>query len=157
VTGTVEDIGIRSTRIRTLNRTIVTIPNSDFSSQQIENFATRDRFLFNPVIGVEYGISSAKLRDGVEIVERILKSHEKIDADGARARFTNFGASSLDIEVFSYITVSDFGDSLVVRQQLLLDIFQQLEAAGLSIAFPTRKVLLVQEGAEANAAPARPS
>src|SRR5690606_31249260 len=71
VTGTIEDIGIRSTRIRTLERTIVTIPNSDFSSQQIENYAPRDRFLFNPRIAVEYGISAAELHAGVEVIERI--------------------------------------------------------------------------------------
>jgi MscS family membrane protein len=145
VVGTVEDVGIRSTRIRTNERTVVTIPNADFSSQQIENFASRDRFLFNPTIGVEYGISAAKLKEGVEIVEAILKGHEKIDAEGARARFANFGASSLDIEVFSYIMVIDFNESLVIRQELLLTIFEKLEAAGLSIAFPTRKVFLVQD------------
>jgi len=146
VVGTVEDIGMRSTRIRTNERTLVTIPNADFSSRQIENFATRDRFLFNPTIGVEYGISARKLREGVEIVEGVLKEHERVESEGARARFTNFGPSSLDIEIFSYITVGDFAESLVVRQELLLMIFERLEAAGLSIAFPTQKILLVQEG-----------
>ena len=148
VVGTVEDVGMRSTRIRTSERTLVTIPNADFSSRQIENFATRDRFLFNPTIGVEYGISAAKLREGVEIIEAVLKGHEKIDSEGARARFTNFGASSLDIEIFSYITVPDYGDSLVVRQELLLTILERLEAAGLSLAFPTQTIHLVRDGKE---------
>jgi len=151
VVGTVEDVGIRSTRIRTNERTLVTIPNADFSSRQIENFASRDRFLFNPTIGVEYGISPAKLREGVEIIEGVLIEHETVDSEGARARFTNFGASSLDIEVFSYITVTDFKESLVIRQELLLTIFERLEAAGLSIAFPTRKVFLVQDPEEREA------
>jgi MscS family membrane protein len=144
VAGTVEDIGIRSTRIRTTERTVVTIPNGDFASRQIENFAKRDRFLFNPTIGLEYGISSARLRAGAEMIEQILLEHELVDK-GARARFANFGASSLDIEVFSYIKVSDFGESLKVRQELLLTIFERLEAAGLAIAFPTRTVHLIQE------------
>lgn len=145
VVGTVEDVGIRSTRIRTLERTIVTIPNGDFSSREIENYAKRDRFLFNPTIGVEYGISAAKLREGVEIIEQVLLNHELVDDDGARARFANFGASSLDIEVWSYITVSDYAESRLIRQELLLAIFERLEAAGLAIAFPTRTVHLIHD------------
>jgi MscS family membrane protein len=146
VSGTVEDIGMRSTRLRTTERTLVTIPNADFASRQIENFSARERFLFNPTIGLEYGISSAKLREGVEIIERVLIEHEKVDSDGARARFTNFGPSSLDVEVFAYILESDFAVSLIVRQELLLTIFERLEAAGLSLAFPTQKVFVVREG-----------
>lgn len=146
VVGTVEDIGMRSTRLRTLERSVVTIPNGDLSSREIENFAKRDRFLFNPTIGVEYGISAAKLREGVELIEQVLIDNPQVDNDGARARFANFGESSLDIEVWSYIAVPDFAESRLVRQELLLEMFARLEAAGLTIAFPTRTVHLVQEG-----------
>jgi len=146
IIGTVEDIGMRSTRVRTLERSLVTIPNGDLSSREIENYAKRDRFLFNPTIGVEYGISAAKLREGVKVIEQVLIDHELVENDGLRARFADFGASSLDIEIWSYITVSDFPQSRLVRQELLLAIFERLEAAGLAIAFPTRTVHLVQEG-----------
>ncbi len=142
VVGTVEDVGMRSTRIRTNDRTVVTIPNGDFASRQIENFAKRDRFLFAPTIGIEYSNPADKVREAVAIIERVLKDHDKISNDGPRARFTNFGESSLDIEVFSYITVSDFGESLVVRQELLLAIYEQLSAAGIGIAFPTRTLIM---------------
>lgn len=148
VIGTVEDIGMRSTRIRTLERTLVTIPNGDFSSREIENYATRDRFLFNPIIGLTYGISAAKLREGVEIIEQVLLDHELIDNEGMRVKFINFGASSLDIEVWSYITVTDYAESRGIRQELLLEIVDRLEAAGLSIAFPTRTVHLVRDDEE---------
>lgn len=149
VVGTVEDIGIRSTRIRTLERTLVTIPNGDFSSRQIENYAQRDRFLFNPVIGVEYGIGSAKLLEAVERVEAVLTEHDRIAKPGARARFKQFGPSSLDIEVFAYIEAADFDESLVIRQDLLLLIFVKLEEAGVGIAFPTSTVhLFAQRGTE---------
>ena len=145
VIGTVEDVGMRSTRIRTLERTLVTIPNGDFSSREIENYATRDRFLFNPIIGVAYDVSAAKLREGVEIIERVLLDHELVENEGMRVKFIDFGASSLDIEVFSYITVTDYAESRGIRQELLLEIFDRLEAAGLSIAFPTRTVHLVRD------------
>lgn len=146
VVGTVEDIGMRSTRLRTLERSIVTIPNSDLSSREIENFDKRDRFLFNPTIGVDYGISAAKLREGVELIEQVLIDNPQVEKDGARARFANFGESSLEIEVWSYIAVPDFTESRLVRQELLLEIFARLEAAGLTVAVPTRRVHLVQDG-----------
>ncbi|MET1755018.1 mechanosensitive ion channel family protein [Novosphingobium sp. RD2P27] len=145
VVGTVEDIGIRSTRIRTLERTLVTIPNGDFSSRQIENFAKRDRFLFNPVIGVEYGIGSARLLQAVETVESVLHSHSRITEPGARARFTTFGDSALNIEVFAYMEAADYDESLVIRQDLMLTIFAKLEELGVDIAFPTRTLHLVTE------------
>ncbi len=154
VVGTVEDVGIRSTRIRTNDRTVVTIPNGDFSSRQIENFAKRDRFLFNPVIGIEYNNSADKVREAVAIIEKVLVSHEKVLQDGPRARFTNFGESSLDIEVFSYIDVTDFGESTVVRQELLLSIYEELSAADIGIAFPTRTVFLAPLSTSPSAAPA---
>jgi MscS family membrane protein len=153
VVGTVEDIGMRSTRIRTNERTVVTIPNGAFSSLQIENFSTRDRFLFNPTIGVEYGASPEALKRGVEAIEEVLKSHPLVDGEGARARFATFGESSLDIEIFSYITVGDFAESLVVRQELLLTIMARLETEGLGIAFPTRTLIVREEAPHTSSRP----
>jgi MscS family membrane protein len=140
VVGTVEDVGIRSTRIRTNDRTIVTIPNGDLSSQQIENYSVRERYLFNPLIGIEYGLPAAKVREAVAIIAEVLEAHEKV-AEGSRARLKDFGASSLDIEVFSYIDVPDFGESLIYREELLLTILERFEAAGIGIAFPTRTIV----------------
>lgn len=161
VVGTVEDVGIRSTRIRTNDRTIVTIPNGDFSSRQIENFAKRDRFLFAPKIGIEY-TSPDKIRAAVSIIEDVLLAHEKVSNDGPRARFTDFGDSALEIEVFSYITVTDFGESTAVRQELLLAIYERLSAAGIGIAFPTRTLFLARSPGddqlrESGAQPAAPA
>ena len=142
VLGWVEDIGMRSTRIRTLNRTVVTIPNGDFSSRQIENYTRRDRFLFNPVIGLEYGLSAQKLREGLAIIEKALVEHPLIAEDPRRARLANFGPSSLDVEVFAYIEVSDYAESLAIREELLLTMFERLEDAGLAIAYPTQTLYL---------------
>lgn len=160
VIGTVEDVGIRSTRIRTNDRTIVTIPNGDFSSRQIENYAKRDRFLFNPVIGIEY-VGPAKLREAVAIIEDVLFSNEQVSNDGPRARFSNFGDSALEIEIFAYITVTDFAESTAIRQELLLTIYERLADAGIGIAFPTRTLFIAPaaQGDEDNngAAPASPT
>ena len=144
VLGTVEDLGIRSTRIRTGERTVVTIPNGDLSARQIENFAARDRFLFNPVIAVDYGTSSAKLKEAIAIVQRVLADEEKI-AEGARARLGSIGERSFNIDVWAYIDTPAFDVQVVIREALLLTIYERLEAAGIDLAFPTQTVMLAPE------------
>jgi MscS family membrane protein len=144
IVGTIEDIGIRSTRIRTNDRTLVTIPNGDLSARQVENFAVRDRFLFNPVIGVEYSLSTAKLREAIGIVQDVLTKHPDI-AEGGRARLSKFGESSLDIEVYAYIDTPDGGRFVVAREELLLSIYERFEEAGIGLAFPTRTITFAGE------------
>ena len=139
IIGTVEDVGIRSTRIRTLERTLVTIPNGDLSARQIENFAPRERFLFNPVIAVDYRASSARLREAIGIVQQIVKEHEYI-GEGARAHLGRISERSFNIEVFAYIEVLDFEHSVRIREELLLAIYERLEAAGIGLAFPAQTI-----------------
>lgn len=146
--GTVEDVGIRSTRIRTLERTLVTIPNGDLSARQIENFAARDRYLFNPVIAVDYRTPSAKLREALELVLQVLTEHKDI-AEGARARLGRIAERSFNIEVFSYIDVPDFEVSLVIREALLLSIYERLEAAGIGLAFQAQTIVFAPEQLDA--------
>jgi len=141
VVGTVEDVGIRSTRIRTGERTVVTIPNGDLSARQIENFAPRDRFLFNPVIAIDYATSSAKLREAIGIIQGVLAAHEQI-AEGARANLAKITERAFNIEVFSYIDVKEFDASVLIREELLLTMYERLEAAGIGLAFPAQTIAL---------------
>lgn len=158
VVGTVEDVGIRSTRIRTGERTVVTIPNGDLSARQIENFADRDRFLFDPVIAVDPATPSGKLREAIAIVQQVLAEHDEI-ADGARARLGSIGERSFNIEVFGYIDVREFDAQVVIREALLLAIYERLEAAGIDLAFPPRTQAIVfssqRPGGEGERAAAR--
>lgn len=140
VVGTVEDVGIRSTRIRTGERTVVTIPNGDLSARQIENFAARDRFLFNPVIAIAYETPSAKLKEAILIVQQVL-AEQKNMAEGGRARLGNITDRSFNIEVFSYIDVREFDTQVIIREELLLKIYERLEKAGISLAFPTQTIV----------------
>ncbi|GHC86783.1 mechanosensitive ion channel family protein [Novosphingobium pokkalii] len=142
VAGTVEDVGIRSTRIRTNDRTLVTIPNGDFAARQIENFATRDRFLFNPTIGIAYGLPAAKVREAVDIVRQTLLDHDGVISDGVRATFTNFADSALTIDVWSYLAGPDYNQAMAARQEVLLSIMEQFEAVGITLAQPTRSVMV---------------
>jgi MscS family membrane protein len=152
VVGTVEDVGIRSSRIRTGERTVVTVPNGDLSARQIENYAERDRFLFNPVIAISYGTTSAKLREAITIVQQVLATHDKM-AEGARARLGNITDRAFNIEVFSYIDVPDFDTQVVIREELLLTIYERLEAAGIGLAFPTQTIFYAPQRAAATEMP----
>jgi MscS family membrane protein len=144
VVGTVEDVGIRSTRIRTNDRTVVTIPNGDLSARQIENYATRDRFLFNPQILVDFSTSSAKLREALEIIRGVLDEQKNM-AEGARANLSKFTDRAFNIEIFSYIDVHEFDTSVLIRETLLLTIYERLEAAGITMAFPAQTIMFAPD------------
>lgn len=145
VVGTVEDVGIRSTRIRTLERTVVTIPNGDLSARQIENFAARDRFLFNPTVAVSYATSSAQLQEALVIVRGVLAEEEKI-AEGWRARLGGITDRAFNIDIFSYIDTAEFDVQVVVRENLLFTIYQRLEEAGIRLAYPSQTVVFQGDG-----------
>jgi MscS family membrane protein len=149
--GTVEEIGLRSTRFRTLDRTLISIPNGSLSDQRLESFTARDRMRLATTIGVEYGTTHEQMLQVLEGFERVLRSHPRIWPDAMVIKFKEFGASSLDIEVMAWFAVPTWGDFQACRQEVLLGFMEVVERAGTSFAFPTRTVHLVaQPGAQAS-------
>jgi len=140
--GTVESIGMRSTRIRTNERTVVTIPNGDFSSQRIENYTHRDRIWFHPTFGVRCDTSPDQIRYLLVELRSILYAHPKVDPESARVRFVGIGASSFNLEFFAYVLTNDFGEFLEVQEDLLLRMMDVIEASGSSFAFPSQTIYL---------------
>jgi MscS family membrane protein len=138
--GTVEDISLRSTRIRTTERTELSIPNGALATMNIENFTRRDKILFNPVIGVRCETSADQLRYLLAEVRRMLYEHPKVESDSARIRFTSFDASALNLEIFSYVLTRDFAEFTAIREDLLLRIMEIVEKSGSGFAFPSRTV-----------------
>ena len=129
--GNVEDIGMRSTRVRTGDRTIVTIPNGEFATLQIENFAKRDKIYFHPILRVHYGTPSDTIRNLLEDLRAMLKAHEKVEHTSLRVSLIEFGQTSLHIEINSYVKTTDFNEFCVVREELILrilDIFKARDA-----------------------------
>ena len=102
--GTVEDIGMRSTRIRTLERTVVTVPNGEFSSLQIENFSRRDKFWFHPLLTLRYETTPDQIRFLLVELRALLYAHPKVDPSPARVRFLGLGADALNVEIFAYVS-----------------------------------------------------
>lgn len=143
--GIVEKIGIRSTRIRTLNRTIVTIPNADFSSRLIENYAARDQFLFNTRIGLRYETSHDQMLYILKGLKEMLDKHEKVNPDPARVRFVEYGSDSLIVELFAYIYAIDWNDFLAIKEELNLKMAKVIEDSGSGFAFPSQTVYLSKD------------
>jgi len=140
--GTVEEIGMRSTRIRTLDRTLVAIPNSEFSNLKLENFAARDRIRLYATIGVRYETTPEQLRYILVEVRKLLYAHERVTPDPARIRFVGFGAYSLDLELFAYVNTSDWNEFLGIREDIYLRIMDIIEASGTGFAFPSQTLYL---------------
>lgn len=143
--GIVEEIGLRSTRIRTLDRTIVTVPNAEFSTLQLENFAARDQMRLNTTLGVRYETTSDQLRRTLEALRGVLREHPRVSEDPRRVRFVGFGASSLDIEVYAYIETTDWNEYLELREEIYLKMMDAVERAGTGFAFPSQTVYLTQD------------
>jgi len=136
--GTVEDIGLRSTRVRTLDRTLVSIPNAEFSSMVLENFSQRDKVWFHPTLNLRRDTKPDQVRNILEAIRRILTEHPKSDVGSLPVRFIGAGQYSLDIEVFAYIRTSDYDEFLKIQQDLLLRIMDAISAAGTALALPTQ-------------------
>jgi len=143
--GTVEDIGLRSTRIRTLSRTVIAIPNGQLAAENIENFTVRDKFWLRHLIGVRYETSADQLRYLLAGIRSMLYSHPKVERDGARIRFVGFGGSSLDLEIFAYVRATEMPEFLAIQEDLLLRIMDIIARAGTGIAFPSQTTYLAKD------------
>jgi MscS family membrane protein len=143
VVGTVEKVGLRSTRIRTLDRTLVTLPNGKLSEMRLESFSARDRMRLACDIGIVYGTTAGQMRQVLAGLERVLRSHPRIWPDAVVVRLKQFGASSLDIEVMAWFQTPEWSEFQLIRQEVLLQFMEVVDAAGTSFAFPTRTVHLV--------------
>ena len=138
--GHVENVGLRSTRIRTYDRTLVTLPNGRLADMRIESFAMRDRCRLVTTIGLVYSTTSAQLvavRDGFEAV---LRAHPGIWPDDVQVRFAAFGASSLDINIQAWLQTTDNPTFFRWREEILIGFMRVVEQAGTAFAFPTQTV-----------------
>ncbi|MBL8863837.1 MAG: mechanosensitive ion channel family protein [Planctomycetes bacterium] len=144
--GTVEDVGLRSTRIRTLDRTVISVPNAEFSNLQLENFAKRDRIRLITTLGLRYETSPDQMRHVLAGLRRVLLAHPKVLPEPLRVRLAAFGAYSLDVEVLAYVDTQDINEFIAVREDLFLRFMDVLAASGTGFAFPSSTTYLARDG-----------
>jgi MscS family membrane protein len=161
VVGTVDHIGLRSTRIRTLDRTVVSIPNSQIANVTLETLSVRDKFWFHPVIGLRYETKPQQLRDIIDGIAQLAAGHPAIEKKSVRVRFLRLGAYSLDVEVVAYVLARDWDHFLEVQEQLLFGVTDLVSRAGAEMAFPSQTMYVANTStgeppvAVARAVPAR--
>ncbi len=137
--GTVLYIGLRSTRIRTPERTIISVPNGQFSSMALENISGRDKIWFHPKLNLRRDTTSEQLQRVLSSLHEILTGHAKIEAGNTPARFVGVGPYSLDIEVMVYVITSSDDEFLAIQQELLIKMLQAVESAGTALAVPLQE------------------
>ncbi len=134
IVGTVEHIGARSTRIRTLDRTLVTIPNGRLADSRIESYAPRDRIRLGTTITLGYGASAAQVRQVITGIEQALAAHPLVWPDVVVAKLANLGPATIDIEILCWIATTDYDAFRVARQEVLLAVMGVVEASGAHFA-----------------------
>jgi MscS family membrane protein len=138
-TGTVMHIGLRSTRIRTPDRTVISVPNGQFATMTLENISGRDKIWFHPILNLRRDTTSDQMLRVLESSREILSGHPKVEAGKIPVRFVGVGTYSLDIEVVLYVKTSDYDEFLAIQQDLLLQLLRAVEQAGTSLAVPLQE------------------
>ena len=141
-TGTVEDIGLRSTRIRTEERTLVAIPNGTVATINVENLSRRDKILFKTVLALHTDTTSDHVRYVLAQVQSVLSSHKKIESGTIRVRLTDLTPGSINLELLSYVLTRDFNEFMEVREELLLQIMRFVEESNTALASSAQALLL---------------
>jgi MscS family membrane protein len=118
--GTIEDIGLRSTRVRTLDRTVVTVPNAQFSTLALENLSRRDRIPVRATITLPQGTGAERVRTVLAALREAAGRQPKVDPGSVRTRFVRMGPQALELELVAFVRTSDWDEFVTVREQVLL-------------------------------------
>ncbi len=146
VQGTVERIGLRSTHVRTLDRTVIKVPNGRLADLRIESFGERDRIRFFTTIRLVYGSTATQVRTVIRDIEALLTSHPRTWREGIAVRLVTLGDYSFDINVNAWFATTNFGEFEVIRQDVLLAIMEIVERAGTRLAVPMQVLQIAQDG-----------
>jgi len=148
VVGTVQDVGLRSTSIRTLDRTLVSVPNGQIANMSLEILSVRDKFWFHPLISLRYETSPDQLRSIINGIHELLVEYSCLDASSVRVNFLRLSAFSLDVDIFSYVFADDWAEFLRIQQELLFRVIGIVHQAGAEVAFPSHTTYLATDSTE---------
>ena len=143
---TVERVGLRSTRFRTLDRTLITIPNGKLAEMRIESYTARDRYRFATTLALVYETRAEQLQQVLERATALLKAQPNVWPEGIGVRLVKLSASSLDIEIGAWFAVPNFDEFQDRRQEVLMGILRIVEEAGTALAYPTQMLRVSGEG-----------
>ena len=142
IEGTVEEVSLRVTRVRTFERSLITIPNQDLTTKPIENFTRMEKRRIKFEIGLTYDTSTPKLELGIARIREFVAADSGIHKDGVIVNFTKFESSSLIIMVQCFTVSTDYAEYMQVRHRLLVNIKDEFEKLGIKFAFANQTMII---------------
>jgi len=146
VEGTVEDIGLRTTKIRTFANSLITMPNAIFTTSSVNNWSRMKKRRIKTTICLTYDTPPEKMTEAVEAIRKVLREDSRIHQDFFLVNFTDLNAYSLDIFIYTFTLTINWAEHLQVRQEVLLKIMKAIGALGLEFAFPTQTIHVPPSG-----------
>ena len=138
---TVDEIGLRSTRFRTLDRTMLSMPNGQLAAINVDNLSARDKFWLHPIIRLDYRTTFSQVQAVLEGIHALLERSYFVESKSFHVRLLRFGPGSLELEVFAYLAARDWGHFLELQEAILLSIMECVEATGTKMAAPLQAVI----------------
>jgi MscS family membrane protein len=151
IEGTVEEVGFRTTRVRTFYNSLITFPNATLIRSSVDNLGAREYRRVKETIGVTYDTPSDKLAAFIEGIRELVRVHPYTRKDYYHVYFHSFGDSSLNILLYLFLKTPDWATELRERQRLLMDILRLAQRLGVEFAFPTRTLHMIKEAAPEHA------
>jgi MscS family membrane protein len=140
ITGTIEEIGLRSTRIRTPANTVVSIPNAKIAGDILDNYSVRQRIWYHPKLRLRYDSTSKQVNEVLAATRKLLEKHERVQDDPLRVRLTGFGRQGIELDVYAYVSTSDYAEYLEVAEELNLAIIEIVANSGTAFAVPIHTI-----------------
>lgn len=138
IEGTVEEVGLRTTRIRTFANSLITVPNASLTTTAINNWSRMRKRRIKMTIGVKYDTPPAKLEQAVQKIRDIISADDNIRNDFYLVNFDSFGPYSLDIFVYCFTATTVWGEFLQAKQDFMLKVMRAFEELGVEFAYPTQ-------------------
>jgi MscS family membrane protein len=150
-TGNVEEIGLRMTRLRTLDNSLISIPNAKLAEELIDNYSARGRIRYKPILRLRVDTSRAQIERILQKLREMLANHDKVDQEGMRVRFQTIGDDALNIGIIAHVKETDFSDFLIVAEDLNMKVLDILDEEGVTLAVPSHNVFMQQPEANVQA------
>ena len=144
--GYIEDITLRSVKLRTDDQSLLSVPAGALAQSNIENFATRQKTLMQTRLRLRYGATASQLRLVLSKIQELTAEHRRVEQDTKRIRLVDFGERGMEIEIYLYVLTADTLTFYEIREKLLLEIVEIVETSGSGFAGPT-EFLYVEEPA----------
>ncbi|VUX55713.1 putative Mechanosensitive ion channel family protein [uncultured Woeseiaceae bacterium] len=150
--GTIEEIGLRTTRLRTLANTLIAIPNSRLANEPIDNISARSKILYRPVLRLRYDTTPEQLQQILDGVRKLFSAHEQVLQDNHRVRFKEIADDALLVEVYAYLDTTDWSEYLELAEGLNMQILEIVAQANTTLSLPARTLHIEQSDGSGKAA-----